>query len=68
MNRVVTLAGYAMVALAAVALEVRARRQRRPARLADALDTALGVPLVRVVLAAGWLWLGWHLFVRTDWR
>ncbi|MGH2395065.1 MAG: DUF6186 family protein [Candidatus Limnocylindria bacterium] len=22
----------------------------------------------RILMLAGWLWLGWHIFVRVDWR
>ena len=68
MSRSITLAGYAVLVVAAVVLEVSARRRARPARFAAALDAVLGVVVVRLLLGAGWLWLGWHLFVRTDWR
>ena len=54
-----TLAAYAAVVVAAVALEVAARRREA---------AALRIRPVRVALLAGWLWLGWHVFVRVDWQ
>ena len=63
--RAVTLAGWAVLAVAAAALEVRARR--RPGRLVPlgaAVALALRIRFVRFAALAGWLWLGWHLFVR----
>ena len=65
MTRELILAGYALVALAAVAYEVVARVGRR----APTLDQAVGLltrSLVgRAAVLALWLWAGWHVFVRS---
>ena len=68
MTRLVTLVGYGVLALCAVGLEAAARRSRRRATFGQALDAVLRRWPVRLALLAGWLWLGWHLFVRVDWR
>ena len=67
MNRGVTLAGYGALAVAAVLLEVSARRARRKHRVPRPLTFAELVAVVRRshlrwLLLAGWLWTGWHLF------
>ena len=62
-----TVAAYAAVVVAAVALEVAARGARPP-RFGEVLAAALRIRPVRVVVLAGWLWLGWHVFVRVDWQ
>ena len=67
MSRIVTLAGYAVIVAVALGLGLAARRGR-VASFGDALGVALRPWPVRLVLIAGWLWLGWHLFVRVDWR
>ncbi|MGH9227884.1 MAG: DUF6186 family protein [Acidimicrobiales bacterium] len=66
MTRFVTLLGYTLLALAAVGAEVAARR-RGSGTFGDALTLTLRTRPVRFLLLAGWLWLGWHLFVRVDW-
>ncbi len=68
MTRAVTLAGYAVLAACALGLERAARRSRRLATFGEALDVVLRRRSARVALVAGWLWLGWHLFVRVHWR
>jgi Family of unknown function (DUF6186) len=67
-TRALTLVGYVVVAIAAAGLELAARRWRRGARLGDVLGVALRRGPVRLVVLAGWLWIGWHLFVRVHWR
>ena len=68
MSRTATLVGYALLGLGALVLEVAARWSGRLPTLGEVLAAALRRPLARVVLQAAWLWLGWHLFVRVDWR
>lgn len=68
MTRAVTLVGYAVIAACAVALELVARRSGRLARFADALELLLRPVGLRVMVLTGWLWLGWHVFVRVTWR
>ena len=67
MTRLVTLLGYASVAGGALVLELVARRSKRLPSFGDVLTVILRRWPVRVALVAGWLWLGWHLFVRVDW-
>ncbi|MGQ0803556.1 MAG: DUF6186 family protein [Actinomycetota bacterium] len=63
--RSLTLLGWAVLAVGFVALEVRALvRRDRFATVGDALDVLLRTPAARVLLLLGWLWLGWHVFVR----
>ena len=68
MSRGATLAGYAVLLVAAAAAELFARRRGRWATFAEALAMVRAAPLARLLLQAGWLWLGWHAFVRVDWR
>jgi hypothetical protein len=67
MSRSLTLLGYALLVVAAIGIEVAARR-RSSGTLGDALTRTLGWRPARFVLLAAWLWLGWHLFVRVDWQ
>jgi uncharacterized protein DUF6186 len=63
--RWVTFAGWIFLAAAVVALELRARLwPARFATLGEAAAALLRSPLVRGLVLGGWLWLGWHLFVR----
>lgn len=68
MTRLVTLVGYGLLALGAAGLEVAARRFGRFTSFGQVLTAGLRRWPFRVLLLAGWLWLGWHLFVRVDWR
>jgi hypothetical protein len=63
MSRELTLAGYAVIAAALVVYAVRGRT--RPTQALAWLTTR---PATRWPLLAAWLWLGWHLFARVDWR
>ena len=65
MSRGLTLVGFALLAGAAVALQLTAVAGRRTATLAEAARTALASRLGRLVLLSGWLWLGWHVFSRA---
>jgi hypothetical protein len=66
-SRFVTLAGYVALVSAAVVLDVNGRR-RGGATFGDALGALLRPWPVRFLVVTGWVWLGWHLFVRVDWR
>jgi hypothetical protein len=63
-SRVVTLAGFAV--LAAAGLWWSAVTARRPSfvTLPRLLARATGSRAVRIVFALAWAWLGWHLFAR----
>jgi hypothetical protein len=65
MTRNVTLAGYAALLAAIVAYELAARR-RGTATFSDAVTTVARHQVGKALLLAGWLWLGWHLFVRAS--
>jgi hypothetical protein len=74
MNRGITLAGYVVLAAALVLRELsawRARRQhrvRRPLTFGELVVAVVRPSQLRWPLLVGWLWLGWHLFARVDWR
>ncbi len=68
MTRLVTLWGYALVAAGALGLELVARRSAPIPTFGQALDAVLRRLPLRVLVCSAWLWLGWHLFVRVDWR
>ena len=74
MNRDITLAGYLVLASALILRQVsalRARRQcraGRPLTFGEFVGAGVGLTPVRWLLLIGWLWLGWHLFARVDWR
>jgi hypothetical protein len=63
--RAVTLLGWALLAAAFVVLEARAIvRGGRFASLGDAVEVVLRSWIGRGIVLLGWLWLGWHVFVR----
>jgi len=66
-TRIVTLLGYVVLAAWAGWLQLTARR-RGSGTFADAVRALVRHPLVRALVLAAWLWWGWHLFVRVDWR
>lgn len=69
MNRSATLAGYALIAAALLAYQLAGMRWRRTPTIGEALARVVGRwPAARYVLLAGWLWLGWHVFVRAGVR
>ena len=68
MTRTVTLLGYGIALVCALGLETVARRKGRLATLGVALFRVMRHWPLRVLVQLGWLWLGWHLFVRVDWR
>jgi hypothetical protein len=65
-SRVVTLAGYVVIALAMAVAELVARRSGRIPTAGRALGAVRRRPVGRLLLLAGWLWLGLHVFVRSD--
>jgi hypothetical protein len=64
-TRVITIIGFCTVIAALVVLEIVARRpgSRVPA-LGEWLGYLMRQRTGRVLLLAGWLWLGWHYFSR----
>ena len=65
MSRAVTLAGYAVLAAALVACQVAALVTRRVPTLGQVASGVARRPGGRWILLAAWLWVGWHLFVRS---
>jgi hypothetical protein len=63
MNRSVDLAVWAALAAAAVALQVLAVAGAVPS-VAEAISFLMRRPVGRWAVLLGWLWLGWHVFVR----
>jgi hypothetical protein len=68
MTRTLIVAGYVALAVGAVVVEVVARRSDRVATFPAALSVLLRRAPFRVAAQLAWLWLGWHLFVRVEWR
>lgn len=56
--------GFAVLLLAAVALEVAARRGAGPATAARAVGAAMRTTPGRVAVLLAWLWLGVHFLAR----
>jgi hypothetical protein len=67
-SRAVTLVGYAALVLAMAAYQLVGVLRRRTPTLGEALQPLRRTLAGRVVFAAAWLWIGWHLFVRGRWR
>jgi hypothetical protein len=64
MSRAIMLWGYAVLAVAAVTYELAGVVLGRTATLGQALRRVTKVRAGRFLLLAGWLWAGWHTFVR----
>jgi hypothetical protein len=65
MTRGLTIAGYLLVVLAIVGLEIGARRDDgRQAGIGDVFGVLSTRRAGRVAVIIGWWWLGWHFFVR----
>jgi Family of unknown function (DUF6186) len=68
MTHAQTVAGYVVLAVTIASVQLVGWRRGRPAPLGRILATLATWPPTRWPLLAAWLWLGWHLFARTDWR
>lgn len=64
MSRTVTLAGFVVLGAAMITYQVLGLVRQKTGTLGQAVGTLLGTRYGRPVLLVGWLWLGWHLFVR----
>jgi hypothetical protein len=62
-SRAVDLAGYALIALAALAWQATCAR-RHSLTLGKFVSWLTRNRAARTILLLGWAWLGWHLFVR----
>ena len=64
-SRTVTIVGFALLALAGLALHLRARQPgSRVPRFTDLLGALLETRRGRVGVVLVWWWLGWHFFAR----
>jgi len=63
-SRTLTLWGYAVLAVAAVGLQAAGLLRRRTATFGQAVKRLKSMTAARPLLLAGWLWLGWHTFIR----
>ena len=64
-TRAITIVGFVVVIAALLALEVLGRRKiGRIPTLGEWLGYVMRRPAGRLVILAGWLWLGWHFFAR----
>ena len=68
MTRTVTLWGFALLAVVAVAYQMAGLLLHRTATLGQALRSLMRFPAVRPLLLVAWLWLGWHTFVRGSYQ
>jgi hypothetical protein len=65
MNSTITLCGYAVLVVLMIVCEVMARRSHRIASLEDVPGALARWRAVWIVVIAAWLWVGWHVFVRS---
>ncbi|MDQ4149537.1 MAG: DUF6186 family protein [Actinomycetota bacterium] len=67
MSRSVILAGFWLLLAAMAGYEVAGVMWRKTPTLGDTAAWVARSRLGRWFLLSGWLWLGWHLFVRANW-
>jgi hypothetical protein len=67
MTRHVATAGYVVLFSTMVVFQFTAVLGRRVPTLGSTLRLVSKCRGGRLSLLAGWLWLGWHLFVRGNW-
>lgn len=64
MTRELTIGGYLVCLLAALALVVISHRRDAPfATLGEVLDQVFADRAVRITIIVFWWWLGWHFLV-----
>ena len=65
MIRIVTIAGFVAIILAAVMLQIVARRpQTRVSSVGDVLTHVMRQRTGRVLVFVLWFWFGWHFIAR----
>jgi Family of unknown function (DUF6186) len=70
LTRFLAIAGFALVAVAAIVLELVARREgSRVPRLGDIAAMVMryemgGLPVGRLAVLGFWMWCGWHFLAR----
>ncbi|TFV53980.1 hypothetical protein E4P41_20315 [Geodermatophilus sp. DF01-2] len=60
----IAAAGFGVLLLAALVLEVAARRRAGPATAAQAIGAAMRTLPGRLTVLLAWLWLGVHFLAR----
>lgn len=65
MSRTITLAGYCLFAAALAGLQLTSLVSGRTPTIGQVASMIASRRSGRLLLLAGWLWLGWHLFVRS---
>ena len=65
MSRTITLAGYCVLAAALAGLQLAGLVSGRTSTVGQVASMIASRRSGRWLLLAGWLWLGWHLFVRS---
>ncbi|HEX2119323.1 MAG TPA: DUF6186 family protein [Acidimicrobiales bacterium] len=66
MSRTTTLAGYAVIAAGFIALQAVSLLTGRVPTIGRMAAMVARRRVGRMLLLAGWLWVGWHLFVRSS--
>lgn len=67
MSREIIVAGYLVLAVAGIGVEVAARLTGRLPTLGEAVAAVNHRLTGRWLLLAAWIWAGWHFFVRASW-
>jgi Family of unknown function (DUF6186) len=65
MTHQITIAGFAAIAIAFMALELAGRRPgSRIPTAGEVFGYLMQTRVTRVLILVAWGWLGWHLFAR----
>lgn len=65
MSRTTTLVGYCVIAAALLGCQLVALVSRGIPSIGEVASLVAGRRAGRWLLLAWWLWVGWHLFVRS---
>jgi hypothetical protein len=65
MSRTVTVIGYCVIAAALLGCQMASLVSRRIASIGQVVSQIASRRAGRWLLLSGWLWVGWHLFVRS---
>ena len=65
MSRTVTLVGYCVIAAGVLGCHLASLVSRRMPSIGQSASLIASRRAGRCLLLAGWLWIGWHLFVRS---
>lgn len=65
MSRTTTLVGYCLIAAALLGCQLASLVSRRIPSIGQVASLIASRRAGRWLLLAGWLWVGWHLFVRS---